>query len=177
MKSLHIFKPGCFTTMNGQILEFTEADLEETARSYNPNLHEAPLVIGHPQHDSPAYGWTKELAFTSEGLIARPDQVDPAFAEMIADGRFKKRSAAFYPPDSRKNPVPGIYYLRHIGFLGATSPAVKGLRDIEFSDDYGLLTIEFSDQDLRHSDSFDNFHSETGSDQDFNWFSELTHKV
>jgi len=30
--------------------------------------------------------------------------------------------------------VPGVYYLRHVGFLGAQPPAVKGLRPIELAE-------------------------------------------
>ena len=43
-----------------------------------------------------------------------PRQVDPAFAEAVAAGRYKKVSASFYQPNSPHNPVPGVYYLRHV---------------------------------------------------------------
>lgn len=76
--------------------------------------------------------------------MATPDQVDPAFAEMVDKGSFKKISASFYHPDSPNNPVPGVYYLRHVGFLGAQPPAVKGLRPVEFADgEKGI--VEFAD--------------------------------
>ena len=146
MKNLHIFKTGQHVAMNGKKIEFSETDLKATAAAYDPALHEAPLVIGHPTHDGPAYGWAKALNFQDSDLYAEPDQVDDAFAEMVAGGKFKKRSASFYPPDSPSNPVPGVYYLRHIGFLGAQPPAVKGLKPVEFADDEdGLVTIEFGD--------------------------------
>jgi hypothetical protein len=48
-------------------------------------------------------------------------------------GYFKKCSSSFYTPDSPSNPKPGVYYLRHVGFLGAAAPAVKGLRDATFA--------------------------------------------
>jgi len=35
--------------------------------------------------------------------------------------------------------------LRHIGFLGAIPPAVKGLKDISFQDNDGAVTIEFGE--------------------------------
>ncbi|MBF0186018.1 MAG: hypothetical protein HQM06_16735, partial [Magnetococcales bacterium] len=50
-------------------------------------------------------------------------------------GRFKKISASFYPPDSPNNPTPGLFALRHIAFLGAQPPAIKGLPDAKFADD------------------------------------------
>ncbi|OGS90852.1 MAG: hypothetical protein A2Z95_06190 [Gallionellales bacterium GWA2_60_18] len=129
--------------MSGASLSFSEADLAATAAAYDPAKHEAPIVIGHPKHDGPAYGWVKSLAFT-EGLDAESHQVDPAFADMVARGAFKKVSASFYSPDSPSNPVPGVYYLRHVGFLGAQPPAVKGLRNPSFAEaEEGV--IEFAD--------------------------------
>lgn len=144
MKPLHIFKPGQHQPMSGGSLHFSESDLAASARAYDPALHEAPLVIGHPKHDAPAAGWVKALQATTEGLIAEPQQVDAAFAEQLAKGSYKKISASFYQPDSPSNPVPGVYYLRHVGFLGAQPPAVKGLRAIELADgEEGV--IEFGD--------------------------------
>ena len=143
-KPIQIFKPGRHTAMSGAALAFSETDLQASAAAYDPAKHEAPLVAGHPKHDDPAYGWVKSLGFAEGRLEAEPQQVDPAFAEMVAAGRFKKISASFYAPDSPSNPVPGVYYLRHVGFLGAQPPAVKGLRAPEFSEaDEGV--VEFAD--------------------------------
>jgi hypothetical protein len=133
-KPLHIFKPGRQTAMSGAVLDFSESDLAASARAYDPALHEAPIVIGHPKHDAPAYGWVRSLAAGSDGLEATPQQVDAAFAELVAAGRYKKISASFYLPDAPNNPVPGVYYLRHVGFLGAQPPAVKGLKQAAFAD-------------------------------------------
>lgn len=144
MKPLHIFKPGTHTAMSGASFNFSESDLAATVRAYSPALHEAPLVIGHPKHDAPAAGWVKSLQATPEGLTAETQQVDPAFAELVGKGSYKKISASFYHPDSPSNPVPGVYYLRHVGFLGAQPPAIKGLRPIDLADtDEGV--IEFGD--------------------------------
>lgn len=135
MKPLHIFRPGKHTAMSGDSFNFSESDIAATVLAYDPALHEAPLVLGHPKHDAPAAGWVKSLSASADGLIAEPQQVDPAFAELIAKAAYKKISASFYHPDSPSNPVPGVYYLRHVGFLGAQPPAVKGLRSIELADD------------------------------------------
>lgn len=114
------------------------------AANYDPAKFEAPVVAGHPTHDAPAYGWAKKLEFSDGKLLAVADQFDPAFADAVKAGRYKKVSACFYPPDHHNNPTPGQYYLRHIGFLGAAAPAVPGLKSVEFSDDAaGLVT--FSD--------------------------------
>ncbi len=132
--ALHIFRPGKHVAMGGQTLSFSEADLAATVAAYDPAKHEAPLVVGHPQHDLPAYGWVQSLAFADGGLDAVPAQVNADFAEMVANGAFKKISASFYTPDAPQNPVPGCYYLRHVGFLGAQPPAIKGLRQAQFAE-------------------------------------------
>ena len=139
---LHIFKPGRHTAMGGQTLAFTEADLAATCKAYDPALHEAPLVVGHPSHDLPAYGWVQSLQFSEGGIDATPAQVNTDFADMVAAGAFKKISAAFYEPNASQNPVPGVYYLRHVGFLGAQPPAIKGLRNAAFADgEAGVVTF------------------------------------
>lgn len=146
MKTFDIFKPGKHVARSGDSINFSESDVQATIAAYDPAKLEAPIVVGHPKHDMPAYGWVKSLCFAEGTMCAEPHQVDPAFAEMVAAGRFKKVSASFYPPDSPSNPVPGVFYLRHVGFLGAQPPAVKGLRNPEFNDgDDKIVTIEFSE--------------------------------
>ena len=151
MKKLEIFKPGRHTAMNGAVLEFSDEHLNATAQAYDPALREAPLVVGHPTLDAPAYGWVKSLSYADGLLYADPDQVDPAFAELVNAGRFKKISASFYTPTAKNNPKPGTYYLRHVGFLGAAAPAVAGLKSASFSEtDDGV--IEFGDWvDTQHA--------------------------
>lgn len=145
-KTLQIFRPGRHAAMSGAVLEFSDSDLQATAAAYDPAKHEAPLVVGHPRIDAPAYGWVKGLAFANRGLEAEPDQVEPAFAELVSAGRFKKISASFFAPDAPNNPVPGVYYLRHVGFLGAQPPAVKGLRNPSFAE-FEEGVVEFSEWD------------------------------
>lgn len=143
-KQIEIFRTGRHTPMSGGALSFSEADIAATVAAYDPAVHEAPIVVGHPAHDGPAYGWVAGLEFSEGVLRAEPRQVDPAFAEMVNAGRFKKVSAAFYAPNSPSNPKPGAYYLRHLAFLGAQPPAVKGLKSVSFADgEEGI--VEFSD--------------------------------
>jgi hypothetical protein len=101
--------------------------------------------VGHPKTDAPAYGWVRALRADGGDLVAEPHQVEPAFAEMVQAGRFKKISASFYTPNHPSNPKPGAFYLKHVGFLGAAAPAVKGLRDVAFAaDDADVVTLEFA---------------------------------
>ncbi len=144
--SIEIFRTGTHRDMAGREITFTEGDLKATAVAYDPQVHEAPACVGHPKHDAPAYAWASSLKFADGILVAEVDQVDPAFAELVKAGRFKKISAAFYEPDSPVNPKPGQYYLRHIGFLGAQPPAVKGLKQAAFADDEAGV-VAFADYD------------------------------
>ena len=144
MQLIEIFKAGKRTDANGVEVEITTADLQQAVDAYNINFHESPAVIGHPKHNAPAYGWVKRLELDGDVLKAEFDQIDPEFAEMVEKGRFKKISSSFYLADSPNNPCPGNLYLRHVGFLGAMPPAVKGLRNPEFADNEQGV-VDFSD--------------------------------
>ena len=126
------FRTGTHTDSNGNTKTWTREDLDNTVALYHPEHHEAPLTIGHPKDSSPAYGWAAKLRRVGEVLFAKPRQVVTEFAKAVNDGLYKKRSASFYPDGS----------LRHIGFLGAMPPAVKGLGDFTFADDDGAVTVE-----------------------------------
>lgn len=140
-KMIEIFKPGRHTTMSGQTLEFSAADLAATVAAYDPAVYQAPLVVGHPTLNAPAYGWVKGLDF-AEVMQIVPEQVEPAFAELVNAGRFKRVSASFFAPDAPSNPVPGVYYLRHVGFLGAAAPSVQGLKPASFgADEEGVVSF------------------------------------
>ncbi|WP_337872896.1 hypothetical protein [Ignavibacterium sp.] len=124
MKWFAIFKTGKHTDSNGITKDWTEADIDNIVSSYDPSKHEAPIVIGHPKDNSPAFGWIDKLKRIGDTLYALPRQLVNDFVEMINKGMFKKRSISLYPDGT----------LRHVGFLGATPPAVKGLPDVEFKD-------------------------------------------
>lgn len=145
MQPIEIFKVGTHTAMSGQTLPFDRDQLSAAVAAYKPDLHEAPIVVGHPKDNHPAFGWIDHLELTDDGVVlAHPKQVDADFAELVAAGRYKKRSASWYTPDSPANPVPGTLYLRHVGFLGAQPPALKGLGDVQFNEaEEGV--VEFAD--------------------------------
>jgi hypothetical protein len=134
---LPVFRTGKHTDSGGNTREWTRDDLDKVAGDYNPSHHEAPLVIGHPKENAPAWGWVEALKREGDILLAKPKQLVDEFVEMLKKGMYKKRSISLYPDGS----------LRHIGFLGAMPPAVKGIPDLSFSDKYAL-TIEFSESRL-----------------------------
>lgn len=142
---IEIFRAGTHTDDAGVAHSFSEADVAGMAASYNPALRQAPLTIGHPKDNLPAYGWVSALKLSGAGRLAMDvTQVEPRFAEMVQAGRFKKRSASFYPPKHPNNPTPDKWYLRHVAFLGAQPPAVSGLADFAAGSDAGC--IHFSEQ-------------------------------
>ncbi|MFK3706722.1 peptidase [Klebsiella sp. NPDC088457] len=135
--TLAVFAPGTHTAMDGRTITFTTENCIDLANSYDPSVSEAPFVIGHPSLTAPAYGWAERLEFRDGIVYAAPRQVNPAFAEAFNAGSYKKRSLSIYQPDSPGNPKPGHYYARHVGFLGAVPPGVKGLPDAQFAETSG----------------------------------------
>lgn len=145
-KPIRLFRTGTFTSVEGVEVSFGASDLASIAASYDAAANPAPFVIGHPKLNDPAYGWVDHLEVEGEELLAYPDpdRTEPSFAEAVKAGRYAKVSAQFYPPNNPHNPTPGQYYLKHVGFLGAHAPGVKGLGIVSFADgDAGdLVTLE-----------------------------------
>lgn len=138
MDWIEIFRVGKHVDGAGEEKEWQKEDLDRIVSSYNPAWHEAPVVIGHPETDSPAYGWVEALKREGEFLLAKLKDLAPEFLDWVRRGFYKKRSIALYPDLT----------LRHIGFLGAVPPAIKGLADVKFRES-GRITICFSDSELK----------------------------
>lgn len=139
---VEVFKSGTHTDSSGQTHTFSDADLDAMVAAYDPDQHEAPVVIGHPKDNTPAYGWVKNLVRKGHSLFAELGELSAEFVEWVKAGRYKKRSISVYPD--------GVG-LRHVGFLGAVPPAIKGLADVQFSE--AGPVFEFSDgrfKTLRH---------------------------
>lgn len=135
---IEVFRAGTHTDSAGRQRTWTEEDLQKIAESYDPEYHEAPVVVGHPKDNAPAYGWVESLKVEGGKLLAKFKQVAEEFADAVKAGRFKKRSISLYPNMT----------LRHVGFLGAQPPAVKGLADIKFEGGEDAVVIEFGDGDF-----------------------------
>lgn len=124
-----IFKTGTHTDKKGRVRDWTEADLDRMVAGYDPKAHEAPICIDHneaegPIKGGPAYGWVEALKREGSKLLAKFKEVVPGFAKAVNQGFYKKRSASIFPGGT----------LRHVAFLGALPPAVKGLADYQFSE-------------------------------------------
>ncbi len=150
---IEVFRTGTFTDSKGRTQTFTESDLDRIARQYNERVEsdssfEAPLVKGHPQTDSPAYGWVERLARRGTKLYAKLKSLTSEIIDEINAGRFRRVSISLNPD----------LMLRHIGLLGGETPAVSGLRPISFvefdestSFEYRSEPIEFAElrQEIR----------------------------
>lgn len=138
-KGVEVFRAGDHTDSAGRQHTFTEADLDKVA-AYNPAKHEAPVVVGHPRDNAPAYGWVERVYREGGSLKADFKDIAPEFADLVKAGRFKKRSISLYPDGT----------LRHVGFLGAVPPALKGLKDVQFAEGEPQ-TFEFGEEDPEKS--------------------------
>lgn len=134
---IEVFRPGTFRPMSGDPISYSAADLKAIADAYDPDLAPAPVVVGHPDTDAPAFGWIEGLDYDASAgrLFANLHQIEPAFADAVKAGRYRKVSMAFFAPGQGHNPVPGTWYPKHVGFLGAAAPAVSGLTPVKFAAD------------------------------------------
>jgi hypothetical protein len=142
-----IFKTGTHTSDKGVTNDYSLDDLNYIAANYKPEEHEAPIVVGHPIDNSPAFGWIEKLEVIGDRLIAKAKDIIPEFKEALDKKLYKKRSVSL-DKDGK---------LRHVGFLGGAAPAVKGLADIHFSEPSGetfeLENDEVKDVSVQHSET------------------------
>jgi hypothetical protein len=134
-----VFRAGTHRDSAGNEHRFTDADIARIAERYTPSYHEAPVVVGHPADTAPAYGWVEAAKAVGGKLYLKYKQVAPEFVEWVRKGRYKKRSISLYPDMS----------LRHVGFLGAQPPALKGLPDFAFADHGAPLVFNYSEDALK----------------------------
>lgn len=137
-----VFRSGLHTAMDGRTMEFSDHDLQATAFGFDPTVRPACLTLGHPRDDCPNLGEVKRL-FARQGKLYAVAQPSDTLVDLVRRGHYRHVSASFLPPSHRDNPTPGAYYLKHVGFLGATPPAVKGMTPPEFAD--GVVSLDFCD--------------------------------
>ena len=144
---IEIARVGKATDSRGVDHEFTPDWIQQVIANYAAGSHDAPVVLGHPENDSaPAYGWASDLRLNGDVLEAKFADTSDEFEAAVRRGEYKKRSASFYldPPN-----------LRHVGFLGAQPPAIKGLRDIQFAEGESFAvesSINFKETEMEEKD-------------------------
>ncbi len=78
-------------------------EIEQIARSYRPELYSAPVVLGHPHHDDPAWG---------EVLAAQADErglwlgcaIRLELAQFVSDRSYRAVSVSLWTPGALGNP-------------------------------------------------------------------------
>lgn len=146
-RSIEVFRPGTFTPMQGAAVTMSADDLRRLASAYDLDGAPAPVVVGHPRTNAPAYGWAHSFAYDegSQRLVARVGDLEPEFEQAVKDKRYRKISLSLFPPDAPNNPKPGFWYPKHIGFLGGAAPAVSGLAPVQLAAGDDAVTFEFGE--------------------------------
>ena len=82
---IEVFRPGTFTPMGGKPITFSAAGLRAIADAYDPATAPAPIVVGHPGTDAPAFGWAESFDYDPAAgrLYANVGQIEPAAVAQI----------------------------------------------------------------------------------------------
>ena len=123
MKYFEVFKAGNYPQG-----KFTQAEVQELAKNYDPSFCEAPITLDHEQK-GPAYGWVDKLKEENGKLKATFKDLSDDLKEFVNKGKYKKISVEIYRELEGKKP-----YLKAVSFLGASIPQVKGMQAVKFKE-------------------------------------------
>ena len=155
LTDVELLRAGNQISKDGDNVPITKNTLQELQESFDPELHEVPIILGHSsdsdhiRKDSiPAFGWVKSVHVDGDHLMGDLE-VSDELMEWLAKKFYKKRSIAYYNGDSLTNPHNqrntahrGKPTLRHLAMLGGHPPAIKGLADVAFTESEDVMTIE-----------------------------------
>lgn len=133
---IEVFQAGKHTDSAGKTATWSPDDLDQIVANFSAE-QPAPLVIGHPKTDSPAWGWTSAIKRVGNKLLAKFSQVPETVANAVREGRYRNRSVKLAQGDHG-------WKLIHVGLLGAAPPAVEGLASIAFEAEPEGVTYEFN---------------------------------
>ena len=73
--------------------------------------HPCPSSSVIPPPTRPRSAWVERFFYDGQAgrLVAELHEIEPAFADMVKAGRFKKVSMSFFAPGMPHNPVPGTW--------------------------------------------------------------------
>lgn len=140
---IEILKAGTHRSSDGRECKFSVNDLAEIANSYSPERFKAPIIVSHNTSGLPdksiidselAHGFPQSLKVVGDRLVALCEKVSPNFKNWFKNNQLLSFSSSLYLRDSPSNPTPGQLALRHIAALGATPPAIKGLKPLTLSE-------------------------------------------
>ena len=131
---IDICRAGTWRDIAGREVAIDETRLDRIVAEHAA-ADPAPVVVGHPEADAPAYAWIESLRRVGDRLQATLRDIAPAFREAVEAGHYAGRSIALQGDT-----------LRHLGFLGGRAPAVPGLAPTCFASAPETV-IAFSDDD------------------------------
>jgi hypothetical protein len=142
---IEVFRAGTHTDSKGRSCTFTESDLDQMVS--NLALGAAPAVLGHPKHDDPAYGWVRADGAKRDGtsLYVKFDDINPAFEAGVSSGAYRNRSVSVF------NDKDAGWRIRHVGWLGATPPAIEGLTPLDYSAEVDAYEFDAGDWDVGYA--------------------------
>ena len=112
---IDICRAGTWRDLQGRDVRLDEDRLDRIVASHAA-ADPAPVVVGHPETDAPAYAWIDGLRRVGDRLQAKLRDIAPPFRDAVEAGHYAGRSIALQGDT-----------LRHLGFLGGRAPAVPGL--------------------------------------------------
>ena len=112
---IDICRAGDWRDMAGRDVRLDEDRLDRIVAA-QAAADPAPVVVGHPEANAPAFGWVDSLRRVGDRLQAKLRDISAPFREAVEAGRYAGRSIALQGDT-----------LRHLGFLGGRAPAVPGL--------------------------------------------------
>lgn len=133
---LVLLAAGVYPLSKDEQVRFDELALGRIAGVFNDMkpARPAPIVIGHPANDTPSYGTVEFLRVVDGSLIGYTENLSENFRRGMDQGLYPRYAAQFFGPDNPDNPVPGSWFLKHVGFMGPVPPVVRGFlnTDAEF---------------------------------------------
>ncbi len=118
---IDICRAGTWQDLAGRAVRL-DADRLDRIVAAHAAADPAPVVVGHPATDAPAYAWIEGLRRVGDRLQATLRDIAPAFREAVEAGLYSGRSIALQGDT-----------LRHVGFLGGRAPAMPGLAPTRFA--------------------------------------------
>jgi uncharacterized protein (UPF0332 family) len=136
---IEIFRTGEYNSTNGPV-KFTEEDLDRIVANYDDKEEnqKAPLVHGHPINNEPAVGWVEKVKRYGNLLMAKVKNLSQDTIDLIKSSGLKNVSVCLHKK----------YDLVHVGLLGSSRPAVKGLEPLSLSldvDENELIILSQND--------------------------------
>lgn len=143
------FKVGTWTSAEGRTIDYTEEDIDAIVDLYNnqdeSDKRTAPVVVGHPETDSPAYGWIEAAKREGDVLWLKLVDMKDEFMQWVEDGHYRERSISLYANN----------LIKHLGFLGGVPPAVPGLPPVKLSND-AAYSFSLLDSDITNAPTSSN---------------------